>query len=249
MTHDQKNAKKTNPKRSKNEQKSKKKQPKTNQNERKQAKFHPKNIPQKTQTLFQPLFRLFSPPFFTLSVFYYKGCEVFKEPTIYQGLINDSQQFINTGNKSSFVHQRQLSLKLGPKSSPDDIAKATVINILGGMFTSRINMNLREDKHWTYGAHIRVVGTAGQRLMFASGRVKSDKTDESSAEVLKEYREIVTDRPPSEEKLRKMQNNETIGRRRRKRKFLCPNGLYRLSLEIWRRLNRLSGSLILPGFR
>jgi zinc protease len=100
---------------------------------------------------------------------------------------------------------------IGPKSSPDDIAMATVVDILGGMFTSRINMNLREDKHWTYGARIRVVGTAGQRPMFASGGVQTDKTAESLAEVLKEYREIVADRPPSEEELRKVQNNETLG--------------------------------------
>ena len=48
MTTVQKNAKKTNPKRPKNEQKTKKnekKRTKTNQNERKRAKFHPKNPP------------------------------------------------------------------------------------------------------------------------------------------------------------------------------------------------------------
>jgi len=45
MRSDQKNAKKTNPKPPKNEQKMNKKRAKTNQNERKRAKFHPKNNP------------------------------------------------------------------------------------------------------------------------------------------------------------------------------------------------------------
>ncbi|MDB6035604.1 MAG: peptidase domain protein, partial [Verrucomicrobiales bacterium] len=38
-----------------------------------------------------------------------------------------------------------------PKNDPEDIAILTMNNILGGTFTSRMNMNLREDKHWSYG--------------------------------------------------------------------------------------------------
>ena len=33
-----------------------------------------------------------------------------------------------------------------------NVTKARVLNaVFSGMFTSRLNMNLREDKHWTYG--------------------------------------------------------------------------------------------------
>ena len=39
-----------------------------------------------------------------------------------------------------------------PRSDPDNIAVESMNNILGGTFTSRINMNLREDKHWSYGS-------------------------------------------------------------------------------------------------
>ena len=49
-----------------------------------------------------------------------------------------------------------------PKNNPDEIPIETMNNILGGNFTSRINMNLREDKHWSYGAH-----------SFMSGRPRS----------------------------------------------------------------------------
>ena len=39
-----------------------------------------------------------------------------------------------------------------PKANPDEIAIEAMNTILGGAFTSRLNMNLREDKHWSYGA-------------------------------------------------------------------------------------------------
>jgi len=39
-----------------------------------------------------------------------------------------------------------------PQSSPDDIAIQAMTTSLGGAFTSRLNLNLREDKHWSYGA-------------------------------------------------------------------------------------------------
>ena len=39
-----------------------------------------------------------------------------------------------------------------PKNNPDAIAIDAMNTILGGAFTSRINMNLREDKHWSYGS-------------------------------------------------------------------------------------------------
>ena len=38
-----------------------------------------------------------------------------------------------------------------PTANPDEIAIETMNIILGGDFISRINMNLREDKHWSYG--------------------------------------------------------------------------------------------------
>ena len=37
-------------------------------------------------------------------------------------------------------------------NNPQEIAIAAMNDILGGTFGARINMNLREDKHWAYGA-------------------------------------------------------------------------------------------------
>ncbi|MCK7518140.1 MAG: insulinase family protein [Ignavibacteriales bacterium] len=52
-----------------------------------------------------------------------------------------------------------------PTANPDEIAIETMNTILGGDFVSRINMNIREDKHWSYGAQTLFLGTPA-----ASGR-------------------------------------------------------------------------------
>ncbi len=41
---------------------------------------------------------------------------------------------------------------IGKRNQADDIAVDAMNDILGGAFTSRVNMNLREDKGWSYGA-------------------------------------------------------------------------------------------------
>ena len=83
-----------------------------------------------------------------------------------------------------------------PTNNPDEIAIETMNTILGGSFTSRINMNLREDKHWSYGARSILHDAKGQRLFFTYAPVQSDKTKESIVEIDKELRGILGDRPP-----------------------------------------------------
>ncbi len=53
--------------------------------------------------------------------------------------------------------------------------------VLGGQFTSRVNMNLREDKHWSYGAGTLFCDARGQRPFLAYAPVQTDKTKESVA--------------------------------------------------------------------
>jgi predicted Zn-dependent peptidase len=65
----------------------------------------------------------------------------------------------------------------------------------GGTFTSRLNMNLREDKRWAYGAQSLLIDAQGQRPMLFFAPVQTDKTAESALEVLKEARAVVGDRP------------------------------------------------------
>jgi zinc protease len=39
-----------------------------------------------------------------------------------------------------------------PRANPQEIAQRVMNTVLGGQFIARLNMNLREDKHWSYGA-------------------------------------------------------------------------------------------------
>jgi len=97
-----------------------------------------------------------------------------------------------------------------PKADPDDIAMGTLNTILGGAFISRVNMNLREDKHWSYGAGTMIRDARGQRTFFAYAPVQADKTKESMAELNKEFRGIVSTRPATSEELAMAQDNQTL---------------------------------------
>ncbi len=88
-----------------------------------------------------------------------------------------------------------------PKANPREIALEAVNNVLGGQFTSRINMNLREDKHWSYGASTFFYDARGERPFMAYAAVQTDKTKESLAEVAKELRGIGGERPATAEEL------------------------------------------------
>jgi len=98
-----------------------------------------------------------------------------------------------------------------PKSDPDDIAMSMMNNILGGTFTSRINMNIREEKHWSYGARSLMLDARGQRPFIAYAPVQGDKTKETVQEIYKELKDITTKRPATQEELDKVQKNEILG--------------------------------------
>ncbi len=97
-----------------------------------------------------------------------------------------------------------------PKANPDEIAIETMNNILGGTFTSRVNMNLREDKHWSYGAFTFLLPAQGQSPFIAYASVQTDKTKESLIELNKELRAILDDHPINEKELNTAQKNQTL---------------------------------------
>ena len=96
------------------------------------------------------------------------------------------------GADQSYVLAGQL---IAPKANPDEVPFQLFNDAFGGAFVSRINMNLREDKHWSYGAFSFPVDARGQRLWMVMAPVQTDKTKESLSEVVKELRSAVTDRP------------------------------------------------------
>ncbi len=97
-----------------------------------------------------------------------------------------------------------------PKSDPDAIAIEIMNVILGGAFTSRVNMNLREQKHWAYGAHTLILPARGQGPFVAYASVQADKTRESLIEIERELRGILGQRPITAEELTTARKDETL---------------------------------------
>ncbi len=84
-------------------------------------------------------------------------------------------------------------------------------SVLGGEFSSRLNMNLREDKHWAYGSYSNATNARGQRPWMASAAVQSDKTIESIREVKKEIEDFVSGaRPVTDAEVAKIRASNTL---------------------------------------
>jgi len=98
----------------------------------------------------------------------------------------------------------QTELRLGhaavPRSHPDFIALGFLSTLLGGKFTSRINLNLRERHGYTYGATSRFAGRLGPGPFVVSAAVATESTGAAAGEVLAELRRI-RDEPVSAEEM------------------------------------------------
>jgi zinc protease len=91
-----------------------------------------------------------------------------------------------------------LAANLAPQASdPDDEAMQTVNTALGGMFISRLNLNLREDKHWTYGASSFIAAARGPQIFGAYADIERDHTADAAREMQKELDGIAGSRPLS----------------------------------------------------
>lgn len=93
---------------------------------------------------------------------------------------------------------------------PDYEAMQMMNKILGGEFTSRVNMNLREDKHWAYGAFTINLDAKGPSFFTGYAPVQTDKTKESIVEMQKELTQFVGDKPATEQEFKKVQNNVVL---------------------------------------
>ncbi|PZO09875.1 MAG: peptidase M16 [Lysobacteraceae bacterium] len=77
--------------------------------------------------------------------------------------------------------------QLAPSTMDANATELEIANsVLGGEFTSRLNMNLREDKGWAYGSYSFLQSAKGQRPWGAYANVQIDKTSESIAELQRE---------------------------------------------------------------
>jgi predicted Zn-dependent peptidase len=118
-----------------------------------------------------------------------------------------------------FVHvpnaaQSQVSMMhFGPKrTAPDYFATSMMASVFGGGFSSRINMNLREDKGYSYGAR----GTFGYSRAYgtfnASASVRTDSTYQTLLEIDREVKELWKGtRPIAKEELEREKLGAVLG--------------------------------------
>ena len=84
----------------------------------------------------------------------------------------------------------QSELRVGhvglPRSHPDYFAAVIMNAVLGGLFSSRINLNLREAHGYTYGAHSYFDWRRQRGPWVVSTAVQSEATDAAAREILNE---------------------------------------------------------------
>ena len=95
--------------------------------------------------------------------------------------------------------------------TPDEIDIDLMNRVIGGSFTSRLNMNLREDKSWSYGVRTRLSQYKGPRPMLVSAPVQTDKTVDSIQEIIREYDEYLSSNPAKNEELEAIVNDLSLG--------------------------------------
>ena len=99
----------------------------------------------------------------------------------------------------------QSELRIGHVSiarrDPDYLGLLVLNMVLGGQFVSRINMNLREKRGYTYGARTSFDTRRGPGPFVLQASVQSDATADAIREAVREVEEIRGTRPISREEL------------------------------------------------
>ena len=88
----------------------------------------------------------------------------------------------------------QTALRIGavgvPRATPDFVPLEIMNTTLGGLFSSRINMNLREQHGYAYGANSYFAYRRGPGPFVITSEVRTDATAQSVSEVLKEVQRM-----------------------------------------------------------
>ena len=143
-------------------------------------------------------------------------------------------------NRLVFVPRKnavQSEVRLGhvgvARTSPDYHALLVLNMVLGGQFVSRINLNLREDKGYTYGARTTFDWRVGHGPFSFRSSVQTDGTVDAISEAMKEIDEIRNGRPPTDSELVVARDALTRG--------------FPRSLETATQVARAGASLVLHG--
>ncbi len=111
------------------------------------------------------------------------------------------------GAPQSTIVAAEISEKSG---QAEDLAGEPLFRNFGGMSTSRLNRNLRLDKHWSYGTSGALRDARGQRTFLVLAPVQTDKTKESIIEIKKEIADVAGNRPVTGEEFDSIMRNMTL---------------------------------------
>ena len=76
--------------------------------------------------------------------------------------------------------------RLFSAKDPDAVSVMVANNVVGGLFSSRLNLNLRETKSWSYGVRSRLDLMRTSGLVMAAGGIQAPYTAEALGEYYKE---------------------------------------------------------------
>ena len=138
-----------------------------------------------------------------------------KAKTVQQKNISEvalpSQPVVYIIDKPGALQSIIFAAEISPSAKDPDYEPIQMMNkILGGEFTARINMNLREDKHWSYGAFSINIDAKGPSFFTCFAPVQTDKTKESVIELQKELTQYVNDKPATEVEFNKVRGNSIL---------------------------------------
>ncbi|MDP6101980.1 MAG: pitrilysin family protein [Dehalococcoidia bacterium] len=85
-----------------------------------------------------------------------------------------------------------------PRQHPDYAALTLLNHLFGGQFTARLNLNLRQDKGYSYGYRSWIEWHRQSSLFMAGGGVQTDVTKEAVQETLQEFHDIGGGKPVTE---------------------------------------------------
>ncbi len=102
------------------------------------------------------------------------------------------------GAAQSVIRALQTTI---PRHHPDYFGLLLLNYSFGGQFSARLNQNLRQDKGYSYGYNSGIQWQQGTSLLSAGGSVQTAVTKESVVETLREFNDVHSTRPITEEEL------------------------------------------------
>ncbi|MGH8034770.1 MAG: M16 family metallopeptidase, partial [Lysobacterales bacterium] len=104
-----------------------------------------------------------------------------------------------------------LAAHLAPSSGASNNLEIELMNdIIGGIYSARVNQNLRFDKHWSYGAYTFLPDARGQRPWLVYAPVQTDRTADAVRELGAELDRFLSADPANDDELSKVAHKSSF---------------------------------------